>query len=132
MERLLSFTAIHHVAIIGSDYARSKWFYTEVLGLAIIRETYRPDRGSYKLDLALDVGQQLELFTFPDPPMRLTHPEARGLRHLAFAVDDLDSAVAYLRASGIAVEGIRVDAATGKRFTFFRDPDDLPLELCER
>jgi glyoxylase I family protein len=122
---------IHHVAVICGDYARSKDFYTRILGLPIIRETYRAERASYKLDLQAGADTQIELFSFPDPPVRLTAPEARGLRHLAFAVADLAGAVAELQAQGIAVEPIRVDSLTGKQFTFFRDPDDLPLELYE-
>lgn len=122
---------IHHVAVICSDYAVSKRFYTDVLGLAVIREVYRAERGSYKLDLALPDGTQIELFSFPDPPRRLNGPEAQGLRHLAFAVDDLDATVRDLEAEGVAVEPIRVDEHTDRRYTFFKDPDDLPLELYE-
>ncbi len=122
---------IHHVAIICSDYERSKRFYVEVLGLRIIAENFRAERGSYKLDLALDDGTQLELFSFPDPPLRASYPEARGLRHLAFSVDNIDDAVAALRVCNVACEVTRIDQATGKRFTFFHDPDGLPLELYE-
>jgi glyoxylase I family protein len=122
---------IHHVAVICSDYAVSKRFYTDVLGLAVIREVYRAERGSYKLDLALPDGTQIELFSFPDPPRRPNGPEAQGLRHLAFAVDDLDATVRDLEAKGVAVEPIRVDQHTDRRYTFFKDPDDLPLELYE-
>ena len=122
---------IHHVAIICSDYERSKRFYVEVLGLRIIAENFRADRGSYKLDLALDDGKQIELFSFPDPPLRASYPEARGLRHLAFSVDNIDDAVAALRVCNVACEVTRIDQATGKRFTFFHDPDGLPLELYE-
>jgi glyoxylase I family protein len=122
---------IHHVAIICSDYERSKRFYVEVLGLRIIAENFRAERGSYKLDLALDDGTQLELFSFPDPPGRRSNPEACGLRHLAFAVDAFDRIVAELGARGVACEPVRLDEATGKRYTFFRDPDGLPLELYE-
>ena len=122
---------IHHVAIICSDYERSKRFYVEVLGLRIIAENFRADRGSYKLDLALDDGKQIELFSFPDPPLRASYPEARGLRHVAFSVDNIDEAVAALRACNVACEATRIDQATGKRFTFFHDPDGLPLELYE-
>lgn len=121
----------HHVAIIAGDYARSKAFYTEVLGLEVIAETHRAARDSWKLDLALPGGGQIELFSFPDAPARPTRPEAQGLRHLCFAVDDVAEAKATLEAQGIAVEPIRVDDLTGKRFTFFMDPDDLPLELYE-
>jgi len=122
---------IHHVAIICSDYERSKRFYVEVLGLRIIAENFRAERGSYKLDLALDDGTQIELFSFPDPPLRASYPEARGLRHVAFSVDNIDEAVAALRACNVACEATRIDQATGKRFTFFHDPDGLPLELYE-
>jgi len=122
---------IHHVAVIASDYARSKAFYTEVLGLGIIAETYREARDSYKLDLALADGTQMEVFSFPGSPGRPSYPEACGLRHLAFATGDLDGAVGWLESRGVAVEPVRVDDLTGKRFTFFADPDGLPLELYE-
>jgi glyoxylase I family protein len=122
---------IHHVAIIASNYARSKRFYTDVLGFAVIRETYRADRQSYKLDLQVGDRTQIQLFSFPNPPARPTRPEACGLRHLAFRVADLDVAVAQLTDKGIATEPIRLDELTDRRFTFFRDPDDLPLELYE-
>jgi glyoxylase I family protein len=122
---------IHHVAIICSDYVRSRHFYSEILGLPIIAETFREARGSYKLDLALQGGAQIELFSFPSPPPRPSRPEACGLRHLAFAVDDLDERAQALRECGVAVEPVRVDALTGKRYTFFADPDGLPLELYE-
>ena len=128
----LGLVRAHHVAIIGSDYARSKRFYTEVLGLPVIREVHRAERGSYKLDLALPDGTQIELFSFPAPPPRPSYPEACGLRHLAFEVADLDAAVGHLEDCGVKVESIRVDEFTGKRFTFFADPDGLPLELYER
>ena len=124
-------TAFHHVAIIARDYARSKAFYTEVLGLSVIAETYRAERDSWKLDLALPGGGQIELFTFPGAPPRATRPEAQGMRHLCFAVTDLDVAVAELEAQGVTVEPIRLDEGTGARFTFFADPDGLPLELYE-
>jgi glyoxylase I family protein len=122
----------HHVAIISSDYRASRRFYTEVLGLEIISEVFRQERNSYKLDLRIPDGTQIELFSFPDPPRRLSYPEACGLRHLAFEVGDIAEAVAELRAHGVAVEDVRVDEHTGKRFTFFADPDGLPLELYER
>jgi glyoxylase I family protein len=122
----------HHVAVICSDYQRSKRFYTDVLGLAVVAEAYRAARDSYKLDLALPDGTQIELFSFPNPPPRPNYPEARGLRHLAFEVADIGAAVAHLGAHGVAVEPVRVDEFTGKRFTFFADPDGLPLELYER
>lgn len=122
---------IHHVAIIASDYARSRRFYHEVLGLPIIAETLREARQSWKLDLALPDGSQLELFSFPAPPPRPSRPEACGLRHLAFRVTDLERVIAHLQGQGIEVEAVRVDELTGRRFTFFADPDGLPLELYE-
>lgn len=122
---------IHHVAIICSDYEVSKRFYTQVLGLRIIAENYREPRRSYKLDLALPDGGQVELFSFPNPPLRPSNPEARGLRHLAFEVSDIDAAVAQLVAAGVSVEPVRMDEYTGRRFTFFKDPDGLPLEMYE-
>jgi glyoxylase I family protein len=122
---------IHHIAIICADYEKSKYFYTEILGLSIVKETYRAERQSYKLDLAVNDVYQIELFSFPQPPLRPSRPEARGLRHLAFEVEDLDFVVKNLKAKGVEIEPIRVDEITGKRFTFFADPDDLPLELYE-
>ncbi len=122
----------HHVAIICSDYERSRRFYTEVLGLEVVSEVYRAERRSYKLDLRLPDGTQIELFSFPDPPKRLSCPEACGLRHLAFEVADVGAAVAELEGLGVTVEPVRVDEQTGRRFTFFADPDGLPLELYER
>jgi glyoxylase I family protein len=127
----LGLTRIHHVAIICSNYEVSKDFYTRILGLRMLRENYRADRGSFKLDLELPDGSQVELFSFPNPPTRVSRPEARGLRHLAFQVRDLEAAVRYLNKSGVATEPIRTDEFTGKRFTFFADPDELPLELYE-
>jgi glyoxylase I family protein len=131
MDLSLNIAGVHHVAIICSNYDKSRRFYTEILGLAIISETYRADRSSYKIDLALPDGSQIELFSFRDAPPRASYPEACGLRHLAFAVQDLDAAVASLAGRGIPVEDVRVDELTGKRFTFFADPDGLPLELYE-
>lgn len=122
---------IHHAAIICSDYARSKDFYTRVLGLPILAEHYRAGRRSYKLDLALPDGSQIELFSFPDAPVRPSYPEARGLRHLAFAVADVAQCKYALEEQGVAVEAIRTDEYTGRRFVFFADPDGLPLELYE-
>lgn len=122
---------VHHVAVIASDYARSKAFYTEVLGLEVVREVHRAERQSYKLDLALPDGTQVELFSFPDAPKRPSYPEACGLRHLALAVADLAAAVDHLRRHGVEPEPVRVDEFTGRRFTFFADPDGLPLELYE-
>ena len=120
---------IHHVALIVSDYPRAKRFYTEILGLPVVAETWRAERLSYKLDLAVPGGAQIELFSFPDPPPRPTRPEARGLRHLAFAVDDVEAEVARLEALGVPCEPVRIDELTGRKFTFFFDPDGLPLEL---
>jgi glyoxylase I family protein len=122
---------MHHVAVICSDYERSKHFYAEVLGLEVVREVYRAERDSYKLDLRLPDGTQIELFSFPDSPRRLNYPEACGLRHLAFEVPDIAAAAASLVSHDVAVEPVRVDEHTGKRFTFFSDPDGLPLELYE-
>ena len=123
---------IHHVAIICSDYEKSKSFYVNVLGFSIIEETYRKERNSYKLDLKVGETDQIELFSFPNPPERPSKPEACGLRHLAFEVNDIHELVAQLQAKGIPVEDIRIDEITGKKFTFFKDPDNLPLELYEK
>ena len=131
-ENVVNLESIHHVAIICSDYQRSKSFYTEILGLKILAENYRESRDSYKLDLALPNGGQIELFSFPEPPSRLSNPEAQGLRHLAFVVNSVESTANELQSHGIDVEPIRVDEFTGKRFTFFKDPDGLPLELYEK
>ena len=122
---------IHHIAIICSDYARSRAFYVGSLGLPIVSEEFRAERNSYKLNLALPDGTQLELFSFPSPPTRLTHPEACGLRHLALRVASVADAVASLTEKGIAVEPVRIDAATSAPFTFFADPDGLPIELYQ-
>lgn len=126
------FNAIHHVAIICSDYPRSKHFYTEVLGLKVIAENYRETRDSYKLDLALPDGSQVELFSFPGAPERPSFPEAQGLRHLAFLVDDVEQVKTYLESNDVEVEPIRIDEFTGKAFTFFQDPDGLPLEIYQK
>lgn len=123
--------AIHHAAIICSDYGASKHFYSQILGLKIIAENYREARRSYKLDLALPEGGQIELFSFEDAPARPSRPEAQGLRHLAFVVDSVAEYKNYLMAQGIEVEEIRMDEYTGKYFTFFQDPDGLPLELYQ-
>ncbi|UOQ52704.1 SMU1112c/YaeR family gloxylase I-like metalloprotein [Hymenobacter cellulosivorans] len=122
---------VHHIAIICADYAASKRFYTQVLGLEVIREVYRVERQSYKLDLALRGQYVIELFSFPEPPPRLTQPEATGLRHLAFAVADLDATVAWLDQYQVTSEPIRTDEFTGRRFTFIQDPDGLPVEFYE-
>lgn len=128
---MTSITGLHHVAIICSDFAASKRFYTEVLELRMVAETYRSARDSWKLDLEVPGGTRIELFSFPGSPPRPSYPEARGLRHLAFAVGHLDADVARLRTFQIQVEPVRVDELTGKRFTFFTDPDGLPIELYE-
>ncbi|EHP3506782.1 VOC family protein [Vibrio cholerae] len=122
---------IHHAAIICSDYPRSKAFYTEILGLRVVAENYRAARDSYKLDLALPDGSQIELFSFPSAPERPSFPEAQGLRHLAFVVDDVAEIKAQLEQQGVSVEPIRIDEYTGKAYTFFADPDGLPLELYQ-
>jgi glyoxylase I family protein len=122
---------IHHVAIICSDYEKSKRFYVDILGFSIIEETYRKARNSYKLDLRVGSHDSIELFSFPNPPERPSKPEARGLRHLAFAVDDIHESVAYLKSQNVEVEPLRIDEITGKAFTFFKDPDGLPLEIYE-
>jgi glyoxylase I family protein len=129
---MLRINSIHHVAIICSDYAASKHFYTEILGFKILAEVYRSERDSYKLDLIVGDNYQIELFSFPNPPERVSEPEACGLRHLAFEVSDLTECVEKLQSQGVVVEPIRVDEFTGKRFTFFADPDNLPLELYEK
>jgi glyoxylase I family protein len=128
---MLHLNKIHHIAIICSEYEKSKLFYTEILGLQIVREVYREERKSYKLDLALNGEYCIELFSFPNPPERPSKPEARGLRHLAFAVEDLDQTVAFLNSKSIYVEPIRIDEFTDKRFTFIADPDNLPIEFYE-
>lgn len=122
---------IHHIAIICSNYEVSKKFYTEVLGLTIIQEIYRSERQSYKLDLALNGNYVIELFSFPNPPKRVSRPEASGLRHLAFSVDNLEVIINHLNQNQIISEPIRIDEFTGKRFTFISDPDDLPIEFYE-
>jgi len=122
---------IHHVAIICADYEISKDFYTRILGLTVIAENYRAERDSFKLDLSLPDGGQLELFSIPGAPVRPSYPEAQGLRHLAFNVDNIEKVTHYLTSAGITVEAIRVDEYTNKKFTFFSDPDGLPLELYQ-
>ncbi|RTK96470.1 MAG: VOC family protein [Neisseriaceae bacterium] len=124
-------TGVHHIAIICSDYEKSKYFYSEILGFKIAHEAYRAERKSYKLDLQVDDYTQIELFSFPNPPMRPSTPEACGLRHLAFRVDDIDAAIVKLSKQSVECEPIRIDEFTNKRFTFFKDPDGLPLELYE-
>lgn len=122
---------LHHIAIICSDYQKSKQFYTEILGFKILKEVYRSERDSYKLDLSLNGNYLIELFSFPNTKPRPSQPEATGLRHIAFAVDNIEEAVTYLHRYNIGVEAIRIDEFTGKQFTFFRDPDDLPIELYQ-
>jgi glyoxylase I family protein len=128
---MLQLNRVHHIAIICSDYERSKQFYTEALGLKIVREVFRAERNSYKLDLEVNGLYQIELFSFPDPPARPSRPEAVGLRHLAFEVNNIDEAVAEVQKHGVETESIRIDEFTGKRFTFFADPDGLPIEFYE-
>jgi glyoxylase I family protein len=122
---------IHHIAIICSNYEVSKDFYVRILGLTLIREVYREERDSYKLDLEVNGQYQIELFSFPKPPARVNYPEAAGLRHLAFEVDDIEEAVRHLTTMQVEVEDIRIDPCTQKKFTFFADPDGLPIELYE-
>jgi glyoxylase I family protein len=122
----------HHVAIICSDYKVSKTFYTDILGFSVIDENYRSERDSYKCDLSLPDGSRIELFSFPGAPSRISKPEAQGLRHLAFKVENIDTVVATLADNNVVCEDIRVDPYTNKRFTFFQDPDGLPLELYEQ
>lgn len=126
------FNSIHHVAIICSDYPKSKAFYTQILGLRVIAENYREARQSYKLDLALPDGGQIELFSFPQAPARPSRPEAQGLRHLAFNVESVAMTSQYLQSKGVDVEPIRIDEYTNRAFTFFSDPDGLPLEIYEQ
>jgi glyoxylase I family protein len=122
---------LHHIAIICSDYERSKQFYTEILGFKIDNEVYREERQSYKLDLSLNGEYLIELFSFPDPPQRPSRPEATGLRHIAFGVKDIEQSVEFLLSKNITVEPVRIDEFTGKKFTFFSDPDNLPVEIYE-
>jgi glyoxylase I family protein len=126
------FNRLHHLAIICSDYEKSKRFYVETLGLEVVREIYREERRSFKLDLKLGDSYLIELFSFPHPPERVSSPEACGLRHLAFEVDNVQEVAQRLQAKGVEVEPIRVDEFTNKRFTFFKDPDCLPIEIYER
>jgi glyoxylase I family protein len=129
---MLKLNKIHHIAIICSNYELSKRFYVEILGFNVIREIFREERKSYKLDLEVGGQYQIELFSFPDPAPRPSRPEAAGLRHLAFEVDNIDEAVFHLNELDVVTESIRVDETTGRRFTFFTDPDGLPLELYEK
>lgn len=129
---MIGINKVHHVSIICSDYHISKSFYTDILGFKIKNEIYRPDRKSYKLDLGLHDNYVIELFSFPDPPKRTTWPEASGLRHIAFEVDNIEESMRYLKQKKIDTEPVRVDEVTKKRFTFFNDPDNLPIELYEK
>lgn len=127
----MKISQLHHIAIICTDYEVSKKFYTEILGFAVVNEVYRKERQSFKLDLSLNGQYLIELFSFPNPPARATGPEATGLRHIAFGVDNISEWVAFLDSRNIAVEPIRIDEYTQKKFTFFNDPDRLPIELYE-
>ena len=129
---MLHLNKVYHIAIICSDYRLSLDFYTRVLGLKVVAEHYPETRQSYKTDLALGEDYVIELFSFPSPPPRLTHPEAAGLRHLAFEVDSMAETVLELDALGVAHEEVRTDEYTGKRFLFFQDPDGLPIEVYEK
>jgi glyoxylase I family protein len=129
---MLKLNCIHHIAIICSDYQRAKHFYSEVLGLKIVREVFREERTSYKLDLEVAGQYRIELFSFPDPAARPSRPEAAGLRHIAFEVDNIEEAIFHIEEYGVVVEAIRIDEFTGKRFTFFADPDGLPIEFYEK
>jgi glyoxylase I family protein len=128
---MININKVHHIAIICSDYSKSKQFYIDILGLTVIQEIYREERDSYKLDLALNGDYIIELFSFPNPPKRPSRPEATGLRHLAFEVTDMDETVAFLNSKNIESEPIRIDEMTQKRFTFIADPDELPIEFYE-
>ena len=128
----LGLNKIHHIAIICSDYQVSKKFYTEILGLEIAAEVFREERNSYKLDLKVNDQYQIELFSFVDPPERPSAPESTGLRHIAFEVDDVKAIAAELNARGVVTEAIRIDQFTGKSFTFFQDPDQLPIEIYQK
>jgi glyoxylase I family protein len=128
---MININKVHHIAIIASDYSKSKQFYIDILGLTVVQEIYRENRDSYKLDLALNGEYIIELFSFPNPPKRPSRPEAAGLRHLAFEVSNLDETVVFLNTKNIESEPIRIDEMTQKRFTFIADPDELPIEFYE-
>lgn len=123
--------SLHHIAIICSDYEKSKRFYTEILGFEIINEVYRKERASYKLDLSLNGSYLIELFSFPTPPARQTRPEATGLRHISFGVKNIEKSIEFLNSENVLTEPVRIDEYTGKKFTFFTDPDNLPIEIYE-
>jgi len=129
---MINISRLHHIAIICSNYEISKHFYTNIVGFEIIKETYREERDSYKLDLAINGNYVIELFSFPNPPARVSRPEATGLRHIAFEVDNIEESIQLLSENGIETEPIRIDEITNKKFTFFSDPDNLPIELYER
>lgn len=129
---MLGLKKVHHIAIIATDYAKSKAFYCDILGFTLQSEAYREERDSWKGDLALNGEYVIELFSFPFPPARPSRPEACGLRHLAFSVDDVERAMTHLQQHGVECEPVRIDSFTGKRFTFFSDPDGLPLELYQQ
>ena len=129
---MINIEKIHHLAVICSDYSKSKAFYCHTLGFSLLAEHYRVERESWKADLALNGQYIIELFSFSSPPKRVSQPEACGLRHLAFSIRDLDSAIVQLNRDGVECESVRIDPYTGKRFTFFRDPDGLPIELYEQ
>lgn len=127
----MNIKSVHHIAIICSDYKKSKEFYVNKLGFKILAENYREEKKSYKLDLCIGDKYQIELFSFPNPPERASKPESCGLRHLAFEVENIEEVVNELKKEDILCEDIRIDEFTGKKFTFFQDPDRLPLELYE-
>jgi glyoxylase I family protein len=129
---MIKLNKVHHIAIIASDYTKSKLFYTDVLGLTIVQEIYREERESYKLDLALNGDYIIELFSFPDPPKRPSRPEAAGLRHLAFEVNDIQETRNYIVEKGCDAQEIRIDEFTGKKFFFMADPDNTPIEFYEK
>ena len=128
----MNLNKVHHIAIICSNYEKSKNFYVNILNLEIVKETFRQERNSFKLDLALNNEYIIELFSFRTPPNRPSYPEAAGLRHLSFEVDDINLVMTELISKGIHCEDIRIDEITGKKFTFFEDPDNLPLEIYEK
>jgi glyoxylase I family protein len=129
---MIPLNKIHHTAIICSDYKKSKHFYAQILGLEIVQEIYREERQSYKLDLALNGNYVIELFSFPNPPKRVSAPEACGLRHLAFEVNDIQESRNYLIGQDCIAEEIRIDEFTSKKFFFISDPDNTPIEFYEK
>lgn len=129
---MLKLNKLHHIAIICSDYPKSKKFYTDVMGFEILQEVYREERDSWKLDLSFNGEYLIELFSFPNNPPRVSWPEARGLRHIAFEVDSIEASIDFLKEKNVPVGEIMIDPHTGKKFCFFDDPDELPLELYER